>query len=260
MPWSSSTVIGSLTTTHVPSPEELSIVIVPPIASTRSCRPMRPVPAPGSAPPTPSSRIMSVGRAVICRHVHVPGRGVRMFGGVREGRRADVVGRYLDLVGKRPFDMRVEIDRHRRTARKSHESRCQPALGQDRRVNTACTRSTGACPRAIRRGYADLLRIFDPNDAAYHEFVGGWVLAEVVDAARQVDGNREVVDGILGEWSVVAADTGAPHLEVQLRYTKAVLAHGNAEPLYEDAISVAGRYTPHAHIWRTAPGSGDNTA
>src|SRR3954453_1862848 len=195
---------------------------------------------------------MSVRRPVICRHVHVHGRGVRMFGGVREGRRADVVGRYLDLVGKRPFDMRVEIDRHRRTARKSHESRCQPALGQDRRVNTTCTRSTGACPRAIRRGSADLLRIFDPNVAAYHEFVGGWVLAEVVDAARQVDGNREVVDGILGEWSVVAADTGAPHLEVHTRYTKAVLAHGNAEPLYEDAISVGSEgwpiYAARAHL------------
>ena len=45
--------------------------------------------------------------------------------------------------------------------------------------------------------YAHLLRIFDPNDAAFHQFVGGWVLADLADAARQGDGDREVVDELL---------------------------------------------------------------
>jgi DNA-binding CsgD family transcriptional regulator len=101
--------------------------------------------------------------------------------------------------------------------------------------------------------YAHLLRIFDPNDAAYHQFVGGWVLADFADAALQGDGDREVVDELLREWEAVAAATGAPHLNVQLRYTKAVLAdEGNAEPLYEDAMSAGAKgwpfYTARAQL------------
>ena len=85
--------------------------------------------------------------------------------------------------------------------------------------------------------YVQLRRIFDPNDAAYHQFVGGWILADVADAAKQGDGDREVVDEFLHEWEAVASATGAPHLDVQLRYAKAVLAEeGNAEPLFESAM------------------------
>jgi DNA-binding CsgD family transcriptional regulator len=93
--------------------------------------------------------------------------------------------------------------------------------------------------------YAHLLRIFDPNDAAHHQFVGGWVLADLADAARQGDGDREAVDEFLLEWDAVATSTGAPHLKVQLRYAKAVLAdEGDAEPLYEDAMSAGGEGWP----------------
>jgi DNA-binding CsgD family transcriptional regulator len=86
--------------------------------------------------------------------------------------------------------------------------------------------------------YTQLLRIFDPNDAAYQQFVGGWVLADLADAALQGDGDRAVVDGLLREWEAIATATGAPHLDVQLRYANAILAdEGNAEPLYESALS-----------------------
>jgi DNA-binding CsgD family transcriptional regulator len=85
--------------------------------------------------------------------------------------------------------------------------------------------------------YADLLRIFDPNDAGYQRFVGGWVLADFADAALHGGGDREVVDGLLGEWQSIATATGAPRLDVQLRYAKAILADdADAEPLYESAI------------------------
>ena len=93
--------------------------------------------------------------------------------------------------------------------------------------------------------YAQLLRIFDPNDAAYRQFVGGWVLADLADAVLHGDGDRTVVDGILREWDAVATATGAPHLDVQLRYAKAILAdEGSAEPLYEDAMSVGAEGWP----------------
>jgi DNA-binding CsgD family transcriptional regulator len=85
--------------------------------------------------------------------------------------------------------------------------------------------------------YADLLRIFDPNDAGYQRFVGGWVLADFADAALHGDGDRQVVDGLLREWEAIAKATGAPRLDVQLRYAKAILADdADAEPLYESAI------------------------
>jgi DNA-binding NarL/FixJ family response regulator len=45
------------------------------------------------------------------------------------------------------------------------------------------------------------------------------------------------VDGLLGEWEAIATATGAPRLDVQLRYAKAILADdADAEPLYESAI------------------------
>jgi hypothetical protein len=70
-------------------------------------------------------------------------------------------------------------------------------------------------------------------------------LADLADAARQGDGDREVVDERLREWDAVATATGAPHLEVQLRYAKAILAdEGNAEPFFEDAMSVGAAGWP----------------
>ncbi len=93
--------------------------------------------------------------------------------------------------------------------------------------------------------YTQLLRIFDPNDAAYQQFVGGWVLADLADAAVQGEGDRAVVDGFLREWDAVAAATGAPHLDVQLRYANAILAdEGDAEPLYESAMSAGAEGWP----------------
>ncbi len=85
--------------------------------------------------------------------------------------------------------------------------------------------------------YAGLLRIFDPNHTGYQRFVGGWVLADFADAALHGDGDREVVAGLLREWEAIATATGAPRLDVQLRYAKAVFAEdADAEPLYESAI------------------------
>jgi DNA-binding CsgD family transcriptional regulator len=94
--------------------------------------------------------------------------------------------------------------------------------------------------------YAHLLRIFDPNDAAYQEFVRGWVLADLADAAVQGDGEREVVHQFVREWQAVATTTGAPQLDVQLRYANAVLADdGDAEPLYENAMIVGAYGWPY---------------
>jgi DNA-binding NarL/FixJ family response regulator len=93
--------------------------------------------------------------------------------------------------------------------------------------------------------YAHLLRIFDPNDAAFQQFVGGWALADLADAALHGDADREVVDKVLLEWDAVATATGAPHLQVQRRYVTAVLAdEGDAEPLYQDAMTAGAEGWP----------------
>jgi DNA-binding CsgD family transcriptional regulator len=94
--------------------------------------------------------------------------------------------------------------------------------------------------------YAHLLRIFDPDDAAYQEFVRGWVLADLADATVQGDGEREVVHRFVHEWQAVATVTGAPQLDVQLRYANAVLADDeSAEPLYENAMTVGANGWPY---------------
>jgi DNA-binding CsgD family transcriptional regulator len=94
--------------------------------------------------------------------------------------------------------------------------------------------------------YEHLLRIFNPSDAAYQRFVGGWVLADLADAALQGDGDREVVHQFLSEWQAVATATGAPQLDVQLRYANAVLADDrDAESLYENAMTVGAVGWPY---------------
>jgi DNA-binding CsgD family transcriptional regulator len=93
--------------------------------------------------------------------------------------------------------------------------------------------------------YAQLLRVFQPNHATYHELAGGWGLADLADAALHHDSNRRVVDELLSEWEAVATATGAPYLDVQLRYAKAVLAdEGDAESLYESAMTAGAAGWP----------------
>jgi DNA-binding CsgD family transcriptional regulator len=72
--------------------------------------------------------------------------------------------------------------------------------------------------------YEHLVRIFDPAGVAFHPFVRGSALADLADAAVRGDGDLDAVRGYLAEWERVAADTRAPHLEVQVAYAAAILA------------------------------------
>ncbi len=86
--------------------------------------------------------------------------------------------------------------------------------------------------------YAHLLRIFDPTDVAHGQFVGGWVLADLADSAVHGGGDLALVGGFFREWEAIAAATEASHLDVQLRYARALLAEeGNAEALFEAAMA-----------------------
>ena len=85
--------------------------------------------------------------------------------------------------------------------------------------------------------YHHLVRIYDPADASYQPYVGGWALADLVDAAVRGDGDLDLVRGLLSEWEEIAAATGAPHLQVQLAYAAALLADSEtAEQRFHDAM------------------------
>ena len=86
--------------------------------------------------------------------------------------------------------------------------------------------------------YADLVRIFNPTDAAHQPFVRGWALADLVEAAVRGDGDIDLVRGFLSEWQEIALTTKAPHLEVQLAYAAALLADdATAEASFRVAMS-----------------------
>jgi len=86
--------------------------------------------------------------------------------------------------------------------------------------------------------YVDLIRIFNPTDAAYQPFVRGWALADLAEAAVHGGGNVDRVQGVLTEWKEIATDTRAPHLQAQLAYAAAVMADdATAENRFQAAIT-----------------------
>jgi DNA-binding CsgD family transcriptional regulator len=88
--------------------------------------------------------------------------------------------------------------------------------------------------------YEDLARIFDPAGAAFHPFVRGSALADLADAAVRGDGELDLVRGYLAEWERIAAETRAPHLQVQVAYATAILAtDAVAERHFRAAIASA---------------------
>jgi DNA-binding CsgD family transcriptional regulator/propanediol dehydratase small subunit len=86
--------------------------------------------------------------------------------------------------------------------------------------------------------YEHLVRIFDPAGVAFHPFVRGWALADLVDAAVRGDGDLDAVRGYLAEWEQIAKTTRAPHLQVQVAYAAAILApDAVAEKHFRGAIA-----------------------
>jgi DNA-binding CsgD family transcriptional regulator len=84
------------------------------------------------------------------------------------------------------------------------------------------------------------LRIFDPTSVAFHPFVQGWALADLADAGLRGDGDVDAVRAYLSDWEQIATATTAPHLQVQVAYTAAILApDATAERHFRAAIAAA---------------------
>lgn len=89
--------------------------------------------------------------------------------------------------------------------------------------------------------YQRLARLFDHDDVAFHPYLRGHVLADLVDAARNSEGDLGLVRRYVDEWQQIAADTTAPYLKAQVSYATAVLSEDqDAERLFHAAIASAG--------------------
>jgi DNA-binding CsgD family transcriptional regulator len=85
---------------------------------------------------------------------------------------------------------------------------------------------------------ADLRRIFDPADPAYHGAIRCFAVGDLVEAAAR-SGQSDAVRGVVAEMTAVARRTPSPVLHTGLRYARALLAEDSeAEPLYEAALRV----------------------
>ncbi|HLY50701.1 MAG TPA: AAA family ATPase [Solirubrobacteraceae bacterium] len=104
--------------------------------------------------------------------------------------------------------------------------------------------------------YERLARLFDHDDVAFHPYLRGHALADLVDAARSSDGDLDLVRRYVDEWQQIAADTTAPYLKAQLSYATAVLSEDDdAEQLFHAAIaSAAGGWESYAARARFAYG------
>jgi DNA-binding CsgD family transcriptional regulator len=85
--------------------------------------------------------------------------------------------------------------------------------------------------------YEQLRRIFDPADIAHQPFIGGWAIADFVDAAAHGGGSLDAARETLAEYERVAALTDAPLLRAQVTYVRPLLASaGDAEALFQTAL------------------------
>ena len=109
----------------------------PPSAATRSARPVSPLPAAGSAPPTPSSRTSITTRSRSRRTVTSAAAARGVLGDVGQRLRHDEVGRRLDRRRERRIDVRGDRHRQRRPCGEGVEPGGQPALGEDRGMDAA---------------------------------------------------------------------------------------------------------------------------
>ncbi|WP_345144398.1 ATP-binding protein [Dactylosporangium darangshiense] len=83
---------------------------------------------------------------------------------------------------------------------------------------------------------ADLRRIYDPADPAYHQANRCWAFGDLVEAAVR-SGRPEAVSGLMAEMTAVARRTPSPPLQHGLRYARALLApDAEAQPLYEATL------------------------
>ena len=72
--------------------------------------------------------------------------------------------------------------------------------------------------------FEHLSRLFDPADISHHPFVGGWAIADYVDAAVHGGGDIAAARGALALYEEIAERSGAPLIRAQIAYVRPLLA------------------------------------
>jgi DNA-binding CsgD family transcriptional regulator len=84
--------------------------------------------------------------------------------------------------------------------------------------------------------YAQLVRVFDPSDAAFH-FTRCWAIGDLAEAALHT-GRADSVRGLLPSMDEIAQQSPLPWLQAGLSYAKALLANENeAESMFGAALA-----------------------
>jgi len=97
--------------------------------------------------------------------------------------------------------------------------------------------------QSYAEGFDQLRRTLDPDDVAYHPFVGSWGLADLVEAAVHTD-QRQAAEGYLATLEALAAATPGPLLLAMRDYARPLLApEDQTERLYLAALG------SHAANW-----------
>ena len=85
-------------------------------------------------------------------------------------------------------------------------------------------------------GFEHHRRTLDPNDPAYHPFVGAWGLSDLVEAAAHA-GRTDAAKAYLEQLESMAAATSGSLLRAQAGFARPmVAADGDAEALYRNAL------------------------
>ena len=93
-------------------------------------------------------------------------------------------------------------------------------------------------------GYEQLRRVLEPSDVAYHPFVGGWALADLIEAAVHT-GKGEEATRYLKHLESLTQKMTASYLRATLAYARAIAAsEDEAEALYQEALNSELRNWP----------------
>jgi DNA-binding CsgD family transcriptional regulator len=85
--------------------------------------------------------------------------------------------------------------------------------------------------------YAQLRRVFDPTDVAFHPLIRCWLIGELAEAAAHC-GQQAEVRVLLEELELLAAQTGFPYLQAGLAYARPLLAADeDAERLFQAGLT-----------------------
>ena len=94
--------------------------------------------------------------------------------------------------------------------------------------------------------FEHLRRVFDPADIAYHPFIGGWAVADFLDAAVHGGGEIAAAHTVFATYEEIAERTGAPLLLAQVGYVRPLLApDDDAGPVFQRALE-----DPEVTSWR----------